>query len=347
MKEANPRIFRSLEKAGGMAEFDTIVAAAVASYGAIRHPSEARARDFAHLVLPLWDRLKPESRRALGAALCHSANVPRGIVEKLLAEPIEIAAPFLLSSPVLTEADRRHLSESRDSRLRRIARGNGTARTLDDEPLLAETERADVTRPTLAADAPEPKPAETDVSPSPEAGERPAYRPGMAAEAVREALRRMVQPGRAQAPRVLKPADVVEAAVEGDTAATLAALASIARLDEATLALVAEDESGERLAVALKAIGMGDADAMTVMMMLKPKVGLDVAIFDLMARYYRCLKREDCAALLGMRRQVEAPKLEPIFDDIERLDRPAPRAAFGRRTQRPESQRSEPKFREG
>ncbi|KQT55259.1 MULTISPECIES: DUF2336 domain-containing protein [unclassified Aureimonas] len=348
MKEANPRIFRSLEKAGGLAEFDTIVAAAVASYGAVRHPSEAKAREFADLVLPVWDRLKPETRRALGASLCHSANVPRGIVEKLLAEPIEIAAPFLLSSPVLTETDRRHLSESRDSRLRRLARGNDAAAPADVEAPPAEPARAETSEPVPSpTPAPRVPTAEVEAPIQPKAEEKPAYRPGMAAEAVREALRRMVQPGRAPVARALRPADLVEAAVEGDTAATLAALASIAHLDEATLALVADDESGERLAVALKAIGMRDADAMTVMMMLKPKIGLDVPAFDVMTRYYRCLKRDDCAALLGLRRQVEAPKLEPIFDDIERLNRPAPRAAFGRRTERPEVRRNDQQSRNG
>lgn len=331
MKESNPRIFRSLEKAGGLAEFDTIVAAAVASYGALRHASETKARDFANLVLPVWDKLKPETRRALGAALCHSANVPRGIVEKLLAEPIEIAAPFLLSSPVLTEEDRRHLADSRDSRLRRLARETASARapaTKAPSPDAVATEPAKLAEPAperVATDDAQTRPAPTP------------YQPGMAAEAVRDALRRLVQPGRKPVARRLAPADLLDAAVEGDIAATLATLATIAGLDESTLKLIADDETGERLAVALRAIGMRDADALTVMMMLKPKIGLDVTAFDLMTRYYRSLKREDCEMLLGLRRQVKAPTLEPMFDDIERMERPAPRAAFGRRTERPAS----------
>ncbi|KQT54258.1 hypothetical protein ASG43_01140 [Aureimonas sp. Leaf454] len=365
MKDANPRIFRSLETAAGSAEFDTIVAAAVSSYGALRRPSELQARDFARLVLPVWDRLRPESKRALGASLSHSENVPRGIVQKLLDEPIEIAAPFLVSSPVLTDADRLKIARDRDLRLPR-AQGPGLPRIEMDAPAAddrtsggereggrtAGNETTGFTSAAVAA----PQADRAEIRATASAMERPQAweqrpsaehkEPGQAAAAVREALRRLVQPGRRSAARRMTLTDLVELSVRGDRLETMSVLADMAGIDERAAERIAEDETGERLAVALKAIGASDADAMTILMMLKPKIGLDVAVFDIMARYYKALKRDDCVLIVGGRRRVEAPALEPLFEDIERPERAAqPRAAFGRRTERPAA--SQPKSRNG
>jgi uncharacterized protein (DUF2336 family) len=336
MKDANPHIFRSLETAAGSAEFDTIVTAAVSTYGALRKPSETQARDFARLVLPVWDRLKPQTKRALGASLSHSTNVPRGLVEKLFDEPIEIAAPFLVSSPVLTPADRLRIAQDRDLRLRRVS---------DAAPSAVERSTAS---PASVAEPAAEQPADPIVQPGGDEKanrrhpprEEPAtiYEPGKAAAAVRETLRRLVQPGSRSSSQRMTMIDLLDLAVRGDAAETLAGLADMAGIDGKAADRIAADETGERLAVALKAIGASDADAMTIIMMLKPRVGLDVAIFDIMARYYRALKRDDCILLIGGRRRAEAPSLEPFFQDVERPDRGAqPRAAFGRRTESPAS----------
>lgn len=359
MKDDSPRLFRALEKTAGRDGFDTIVSAAVASYGSLRSPGDNQARDFGRLVVPLWDKIRPETRRALAAALSHSPRVPRPIVELLIAEPLEISAPFLTSSPALGTADLQALRASRDRRLRKIIEGR-TASAEITAP--RETPSAEPVAPTAAEAAPPslvtPPPAaatETPeapavptrrVAPSEPVAARPAeeaLRAGVAppatsaADLIRETLRRLALPGgRDRAVPTLH--ELVALAVQQDGPRFYEGLRQALDLADDVLQMIAEDDSGERLAVAIKALGASPADALTILMMLKPDIGLDVAKFSLMTRFYRALKAEDCAALTRgtrARRTVATPRLEPQYEDLQPLPRAAPPADFGRRAQKP------------
>ncbi|RIY01276.1 hypothetical protein D3218_07860 [Aureimonas flava] len=338
MKDAAPRIFRSLERQSVQQQFDTVVTAAITAYGALRHPAQRQADDMARLVVPLWHKIGPDTRRNVAAALSHSGRVPRSLVDLLLAEPIEVSAPFLISSPVLEACDIARLRGSGDERTARLL-DNRTRRAEGPAPQAAEPE-ATAGEPSGALPA-EASPAEPD-SPSlaPEflaetpllEAAPPKRRPGPSVDGVREALRRLALTGRsAPSPQPVDAEALLLLAMERQEAAFYDMLAQALPIEGRTVLEIAADPTGERLAVALKALKTPSADAMSIVMMLKPAVGLDVLTFDRLALFYRTLRAEDCRSM------VNAARLQPAArgtgEGIRSFE-PA-RREFGRRTERP------------
>ncbi|WP_182085585.1 hypothetical protein [Aureimonas sp. ME7] len=343
MKDAAPRIFRSLERQSGQQEFDTVVTAAVSAYGSLRHPSQRQSEDLARLVTPLWARIADETRRGVGAVLSHSPRVPRGIVELLIAAPIEISAPFLVSSPTLSDADLLSLQQSGDERVARLVDKRLSRPTSVPDPL---------PEPTLEA---EPPPAARTLPESPSLSpeflaetpllepRRPVRRSETTVDAVREALRRLALTGRSPSTGAPAPArleDLVALAMDREDARFYEGLASALSLSDKILATIMEDASGERLAVALKALAAKSADAMSILMMLKPAIGLDVRAFDRLALYYRTLKVEDCRSMVSASR-LHAHRHQPVAAPESVRAVVQPRREFGRRVERPAPREAE------
>ena len=90
--------------------------ATVTSFEALPHPSKSELRQFAELFAPLFAASSEEARRQAVAALSQCATVPRAVAYFIASQPISIAAPFLVSSPCLT-----------DDQLITIARSQGGA----------------------------------------------------------------------------------------------------------------------------------------------------------------------------------------------------------------------------
>ena len=314
MKEAVPRIFRSLEQSKGSADFDRIVAAAIAAYGSLKAPSEKQARDFARLVEPLWDHVCADTRRAVAASLSHATRVHRVIVELLLKAPVEISAPFLVSSPVLTEADLAGLGD--DPRVRRIVDSRLTRASFPSVPrqtdMLEPRQRLVVDAPPMAEDTP----AALDSEPVDPAG------------ATRELLRRLATTGH-RPPEKRPDRKEVLASLFADararrTDAFYASLALHLQLGAERARAVAEAPDGMELATSLKALGMPDADALTILMLMKPAVGLHVDAFTAMTEVYRNLKTE--SVHLDRKPERTERRSEP---------REPARRIFGRRKVRP------------
>ncbi|MBB3996586.1 hypothetical protein [Aureimonas pseudogalii] len=345
MNDAAPRIFRSLERSSGQQEFDLVVTAAVAAYSSLRHPNPSQAEDLGRLVQPLWPRVAAETRRNAAAALSHTPRLPRVLVEALLAEPLEVAAPFLVSSPTLTGADIAGLAASPDERIVRLVRNRTNrpeapaprAALQIEAPLPAASlpalDDADVASPSLSADF---------LAITPLRGDEPSAPPLRTAETVRETLKRLAGAGRGRptvAPASPEAAPTFTAllhhAMMRDEIAFYRTLRGIFGMPEATLRAIEADEEGERLAVSLKALKASSADAMSILMMMKPRIGLDVAAFDAMARFYKALRAEDCRAAIGAARAGALPEHRPLTSP-ERFDAaPQPRLEFGRRGARP------------
>ncbi|WP_279477801.1 hypothetical protein [Aureimonas sp. SK2] len=346
MKDAAPRIFRSLERQS-VQQFDTVVTAAITAYGALRHPSQRQADEMARLVVPLWTRIDTDTRRNVAAALSHSMRVPRALVDLLLGESIEVSAPFLISSPALDDADITRLRRSGDERVlrlldNRVRRAEGPEQRVAPapaEPAAAEADTAGE-RPAAApasSASPSLSPeflAETPLlEPAP-----PKRRPGPSVDGVREALRRLALTGRTPPPT--QPLDLealMLLAMERQEAAFYDMLAQALPIDARTVLEIAADATGERLAVALKALKVTSADAMSILMMLKPFIGLDVSAFDKLALFYRTLKSEDCRSMVNAARLQPAPRLgaaEGIrsFEPVRR--------EFGRRTEQPAARKT-------
>ncbi|WP_062113749.1 hypothetical protein [Aureimonas sp. AU40] len=364
MKDAAPRIFRSLERQFGLGEFDTVVAAAVATFGSLRNPSATQVEDLSRLVVPLWGRTRDETKRNVAASLSHAKRVPRSLVELLMESPVEVAAPFLVSSPALSDSDLAALASSPDERIAKLVR-NRDARgaqppaalplALSEQAARAETPVPaavfaavpDVVPTAAVAQSsaePEPQPEPMIEAPSlaadflsqtpfnaraPSPGRR---MPPRNADEARELLRRLATAGRGQ-PKREAPGlpDLMNAAFAREDVLFYETLSDIFRFDPDTLSRLIDEPSGETLAVALRALKASSADALSILMLMKPSVGLDVATFDSMARFYNALKPEDCRAVIAASGTRYQPLTSP---ETYRQGEPA-RRDFGRRSERP------------
>ena len=343
MKDAAPRIFRSLERQFGQGEFDTVVAAAVATFGSLRNPSAAQVEDLSRLVVPLWNRIRTETKRNLAASLSHAGRVPRSLVELMLESPVEVSAPFLVSSPVLSEADLAMLAASSDERVARLVR-NRDARGITPPPLSNPPEqRTAPPAPSLTADRPQtaeetpieaPSLAADFLSETPFNARTPApgrRMPPRNADEARELLRRLATAGRGPAKPQPVPdlSDLMNAAFSREEVLFYEILAEIFSLETSMLERIVSEPTGETLAVALKALKASSADALSILMLLKPAVGLDVATFDSMARFYKALPAEECRSLIA------APRHAPLTSPEVYRNADSTRRDFGRRTARP------------
>ncbi|WP_058600729.1 hypothetical protein [Aureimonas ureilytica] len=346
MKDAAPRIFRSLERQFGQGEFDTVVAAAVATFGSLRNPSAAQVEDLSRLVVPLWNRIRTETKRNLAASLSHAGRVPRSLVELMLESPVEVSAPFLVSSPVLSEADLATLAASPDERVARLVR-NRDARGITPPPVSTKPQ-VQVTAmppaaPSLSSETPAPiqEPeieapslAADFLSETPFNARTPApgrRMPPRNADEARELLRRLATAGRGPAKPQAAPdlTDLMNAAFSREEVLFYEILTEIFSLETSMLERIVSEPTGETLAVALKALKASPADALSILMLLKPAVGLDVATFDSMARFYKALPAEECRSLIVSARH--APLTSPeVYRNVDNT-----RRDFGRRIARP------------
>jgi uncharacterized protein (DUF2336 family) len=95
--------FRELERPAGARNKDVVLMATVTSFQALSHPGKSELRQFAELFQPLYAHSSIEARRDAVAALSQSPNLPLSIAAFIASQPIAIAAPFLASSPALTD----------------------------------------------------------------------------------------------------------------------------------------------------------------------------------------------------------------------------------------------------
>ncbi|MGV1802070.1 DUF2336 domain-containing protein [Agrobacterium vitis] len=77
--------------------------ATVSSFESLEHPRKADLRQFALLFQPLFQYSSEEARRDAVAALSQSPNVPEAVAFFIASQPLAIAAPFLISSPCLSD----------------------------------------------------------------------------------------------------------------------------------------------------------------------------------------------------------------------------------------------------
>ena len=334
MKDVLPRIYRSLEKDIRRGGFDTIVTAATMSFLTQRAPGKRQLREFGDLVASAWPQLGADTQRTLAQSLASAPNLPVGIVDRICSAPLDIAAPFLRASPCLESRHLEALAQRPDAALHAI---------------LAEREAADAVPAASTPTAIPAAPAKPETPPSASSPVRPD-----AAAAARAELFRLARPGRApatpaapkaaEAPLATSISGLVADARAGRLERFYAGLGRMLSLDAATIATIADDASGEWLGRALKVLRAGPTDALTAIMLVKPRIGADVAAFEAMKTIYRGLDAEDCRSRLGLARariMVDAPALQPQSADL--VIRPvagAPRRSFGRRTLPPAVERS-------
>lgn len=95
--------FRELEKPQGLRKKDVVLMATVTSFENVRHPRKSELRQFAELFAPLFQASSEDARRQAVAALSQNPNVPPAVALFIASQPIAVAAPFLASSPCLSD----------------------------------------------------------------------------------------------------------------------------------------------------------------------------------------------------------------------------------------------------
>ena len=77
--------------------------ATVSGLESLSFPSKSELRQFAELFAPLFQASSDEARRQAVAALSQSPQVPPAVAHFIASQPISIAAPFLASSPCMSD----------------------------------------------------------------------------------------------------------------------------------------------------------------------------------------------------------------------------------------------------
>lgn len=95
--------YRELEGLKNTRNLDVVLMATVSGFGSLDNPSGAERRRFAELFGPVYEASSPEARRQAVAALSCHAHVPQDVCRYIGSREIAVAAPFLARSPAITD----------------------------------------------------------------------------------------------------------------------------------------------------------------------------------------------------------------------------------------------------
>lgn len=96
--------FRELEDLSSGRKKDVVLMAAVSSFESLRRPCREDYIRFSALFPTLFENASSEARRTAAAALSRLEHVPDDIVELIVNQPVETAAPFISHYENLSEA---------------------------------------------------------------------------------------------------------------------------------------------------------------------------------------------------------------------------------------------------
>lgn len=267
--------FTHIETRSDPHKADRLFRAAVSAFCSLSHPSREAIAQLDDLTLPLYDAVSPEALRFASAALSECKRAPAGLVRRLALEEIHIAAPMLMRSEVLSEADLMSVV---------TRKGAAHARAIAIRAKLTEPMRKLLGRAVTYPRKPEDLQAEApETAPLPPETLHPIHhRPGSAAEAVREKLRAMMAANAevledTAIPKAVVPARdgkaferLREAAFTGSPPRMRTALASVLDIGFAQTADLVRPEQDHRLVAALKAADLNSEQAFLVYSMMFP-----------------------------------------------------------------------------
>jgi len=265
--------------------------AAVSAFCAITRPSRREIAQLEDLALPLFDHVTVESKRYVAAALSECPSPPSVLVRRLADESVDIAAPLLVRSPVLTDIDLIAL----------IGRhGHGHARAIGRRPglnpaiakLVAAIERKVVPlrpRETTIAQPP------SDLAVQSLGSEIDTRIAGEAAEDARRQLRALMRPASTSGSRTGRTAyeRLREAVLSGHHAFVQTVLADALEQDFAIVGAVSDDPSYAWLLDALRVLDIGDEKAFLVTAALYPSLFGELQSIRLFLLRYAAISRDE------------------------------------------------------
>jgi len=295
--------------------------AAVSAFCALPRPSRREISQLEDLTLPLFDKVSVEARRFVAAALSESEYAPFGLVRKLCDEPVDIAAPLLVRSPVLSDVTLISLIGRHGlPHARAIARRPNLHKTIADlirvleRPRLVYPEGAKQDEPVASA------PQAPGTAAAPGLSNDPV--PGQLAENVRRKLRAMMTPAsKAMPDEARAPAyDRLKAtALTGNDTFFQTALADALEIDLLAARLITEKSGYSSLIDALKALDLAEEQAFLLAATILPGQFAHAEAVRLFLERYRALNRD--VALDRVRDWKAASVGARIRSNAERLQR--------------------------
>ncbi len=297
--------------------------AAVSAFCALPRPSRREIAQLEDLTLPLFDKVSVEARRFVAAALSESEYAPFGLVRKLCDEPVDIAAPLLVRSPLLSDVTLISLIGRHGlPHARAIARRPNLHKTIADlirvleRPRLVYPEGPKQDEPVAAAPQASRAVAASDVSNDPV--------PGQLAENVRRKLRSMMAPS---APREAVPDEarapaydrLKATALTGNETFFQTALADALEIDLHAARSITEKSGYSSLIDALKALDLAEEQAFLLAATILPGQFAHAESVRLFLERYSALHRDVAldrvrdwkAASVGARIRSNAERLQP------------------------------------
>jgi uncharacterized protein (DUF2336 family) len=158
--------FQGIAFGSDASKAERLFRASVSAFCTLTRPSRREITQLEDLTLPLYDAVSVEARRYVAAALSECAEAPAKLVERLTNDRVEVAAPLLARSAMLTDVDLIALIGKHG-----LPHARAIARRAELNPTIMQLIRA------LEAIAPQPPPRGT-AAPSPQPGKRPSKRSG-------------------------------------------------------------------------------------------------------------------------------------------------------------------------
>jgi len=245
-----------------MSRADRLLRAAVSGYCALTRPRKFDAQQLQDLALPLIGRASRETLRYVSAALSKCETEPPELVRELARMSIDIAAPLLTRSKSLTDTDLIILIGAHG-----IGHARAIARRGNLHPSIAQLIRLIEMRHPSTTQAKPAKPAsESAQSPTAERLEQ-----------AREKLR-MIMLAAGTRPTATK-VDIKrsyeklrDTALKCDGTRFVAALSESLGVSRETAWIIATDATGEKLAIAFRAIGLAEEQAYLLVSALHPQL---------------------------------------------------------------------------
>lgn len=267
--------FRQIALKGEHGKGERLFRASVSAFCSLTRPTRRNAAQLDDLTLPLYDQVSPEARRFVAAALSECRRAPLGLVRRLASEPVEIAAPVLMRSAVLTDIDLVGLIARMG-----LPHARAIVRRPDLNPSIARLIQA------LEAASPDARPLLEDTPPGPEENDMFAAanashpRPASAAEAARAKLRTMMAVGGELQPPAVREAKheigqssyprLRDTVLTGAPALFQTALADAADIGFAQAGELLRAGGQKSLSLVLRGLGLSAEQAFLVMSASKP-----------------------------------------------------------------------------
>lgn len=294
--------------------------AAISAFCSLTRPTRREIGQIEDLTIPLFESVSVESRRFVAAALSECENAPAALVRRLCEETVDIAAPLLVRSRVLTDIDLIALIGRYG-----LPHARAIARREDLNPTIVNLIKA-MEKPVLVRTTAAETKASAHAGPEKPAAKGTAgpHVPGQAAENARHRLRSLMVPDQKNEKTSTLPSEAYaklrETALTGNSAFFQTALADALDIDFVTARSLTATSNYLSLLTALRALDLGEDKAFLIAVAIFPDQFPHPQAIRVFLDRYRLLHRD--AAL----ERARGWKTESVSQAVRKTGRAAANA---------------------